>query len=207
MKFKFSNRERWLVTVAPTLAILAVYGFFVMDGLYAEAQKQQKRVAELARPVTAVAPSASVATSKKALEDAKKTLAERQTQVAQLETFVASTKGGVAASDDHDAVHVIEKVEAVFARNKLTPLISEAVADGANTTSNALVAKLTGDIKTGHASGRVWHCIFDDVTPNFDRAFKELAREVPAVVPLSLNLVYNPDNDGETRLLELWLLY
>jgi hypothetical protein len=32
-------------------------------------------------------------------------------------------------------------------------------------------------------------------------------REAPSVVPLTMNLVYNPENNGQTRLLELWLLY
>jgi hypothetical protein len=210
MTQKISHRERWILAILPTLAILGLYCFFVVDGLNAELEKQQQRESALIAPIKPSSPSTSLATAKRALEDARNKLAECEAQVAQLEAFVAAApKSGTAWPNDRDAVHVIEKVETILARNNLTPLVSEAVGDGAAGTANSLIAALTAgnDPRSAHASARVWHYILDDVTPHFERALKELTREVPAVVPLSMNLVYNPDNDGETRLLELWLLY
>ena len=216
-KQKITGRERWIMAVAPALLVIGVYVLFFVGDLYAELEKTQKRVAAANVPLSPAAPSATLAKAKSAQADVKRSITEREARVAQLEATIATLpKNGIVVDDNTNPVHLIEQMEAVFARNGITPQISEATGGGAgesqtgNQAPAALVSILAPKIgadPNNQKGGRVWHCIFNDLTPRFERALKELEQKVPAVVPLSLNLVYNPDNDGETRLLELWLLY
>ena len=208
---KISDRERWIIAVGPALLLVGAYFTFYSDNLTAELDKVNKRAAAAAIPLPAAAPSATLAKAKSTLEAIKNEIADNEGRVAALEVRSRATPKTVSAFiDDRDPAHIIEEVEAVFARNGITPLVSEGANEGASAgqVPGALVSALTPKLdNASKAPPRVWHCIFDDVTPRFDKAFKELAEKAPAIVPLSMNYVYNPDNDGETRLLELWLVY
>ena len=213
LNLKITGRERWALALAPAVAIVGIYLFGFHDSLSAELVKQQKRVQTAQTPLPPPPPSATLAKAKSALEDAKREIAEKGKHVAELQESIATATQATATANDESApARIIENVEAVFSRNGITPLISEP-ADGSVTgnqppaTLVALLApKMEGD-PAGSPDSRIWHCVFDGPTAKFERAVKELAVEAPTVVPLSLNLVYNPENDGETRLLELWLVY
>jgi hypothetical protein len=210
-KRKISPREAWVLALLPSIAIIGIYLFGIVDGLTANFEKQQKRLVA-STSATPVAPgSSTLAKAKAAREAVKHEIEDRQTQLAQLEAKTAALPrpGG----DRHESASVIERVETIFRRNGITPVTSEPADDGAPAANaptallDVLSPKLTADQANARREARVWHCIFDDKTPRFQRALADLTRETPTVLPLSLNLVYNPANFGETRLLELWLLY
>ena len=230
--FKISARERWMVAALPALLIFGAYYLKFMGDVTAELEKQQNRVLLADKPLPPVAPSQTLGAAKKALDEAKQAVTGHETHIEQLEAKIAALKNGgsdaapaasAAAADERDAARLIERVEAVFARNGLTPLVSEGNDNDADARGPvALMSMLTGapSIASGTGlagsfrvnpsnpnSARVWHFIFDDKTPRFARAIKDLGRDAPMVVPLSLNFAYNPANDGVTRLLELWILY
>jgi hypothetical protein len=212
LNYKISGRERWVIAFAPTVLIVGTYLMGYVDSLSAALEKAQKRATAAMAPLPPPTPSATLLQARTARDAAKKDIATRQAHIDQLEDQLATLSQNAATlADDRDAARVIERVEAIFARNGITPLISEAAGEGGNTDRmpSALLAVLAPKIDaSGNQKGpRVWHCIFNDLTPNFERSLREVTNEIPSVLPLSFNLVYNPANDGETRLLELWLLY
>ena len=210
-KLKFTGREKWLLALGPAVLVIGVYLLFFLSTLTAEVDKQRQRMVAAAGPLPPPATKPSVVTARKALDDTKKGITDRETHIAQLEARLAAPSH--EAGDALDAARVIEQIGAVFARNGITPLVSEPAGESQarNQPPAALVALLAGEpsVETsgGQKSERVWHCIFDDQLPKFSRALNEMKDSAPGVIPLSMNLVYNPDNDGETRLLELWLAY
>ena len=209
---KISARERWILAVAPAAIILAVYLFGFVDGLSAELAKAEKRADAAMAPAPPSLGPSSLEKVKMTRDAAKRDLKERQDQIAQLEAKIASLPK--TGADYRPSASVIEQVESVFSHNGLMPITSESADDGetALNVPTAILDVLAPKINPnepagGHRQGRVWHYIFDSKTPRFQSAVKELVEKVPSVVPLSMNLVYNPGNLGETRLLELWLLY
>lgn len=210
-KRKISPREAWVLALLPSVAIIGIYLYGVVDGLTAGLEKQQKRVVATTSAAPVVAGSSTLARAKATRDAVKHDIADRETQIAHLDSQIAALpKPG---ADRHQSASVIERVETIFARNGITPVTSEPADEGAAATNapaallDVLSPKSTTEQPGGRREARVWHCIFDDRTPRFQRALAELTRETPTVLPLSLNLVYNPANFGETRLLELWLLY
>jgi len=209
---KISGRERWLLAFAPSVAIVAIYLYGFSDNLAGELARQEKRIAAAKVPLPPPPPAAALTKAKANLEETNKGIADKEHHIASLRDAIAAA-AKTASSDQEDSApaRVIEKVEAVFARNGITPIVSEPASQNpsGNQPPAALVALLApkpGDAAI-HADPRVWHCIFEGSTSRFERAVKALREETPKVVPLSLNLVYNPADDGETRLLELWLVY
>ena len=216
MKLKFSARERWVLAALPAVLIFGGYFYGYVDRLTANVEDEQKRVDAAAVPLPPAPPPASLGQAKKSLEDAKHNLADRDAHIRELETRLAAQGRINLTSEDLDAVRVIQRVEAAFTRNGVTPLISEAASESqsVNQAPAPLLAVLSAKGDSGAASApkeqalpRVWHCIFDNSTPNFHRALLDLSTVAPSVVPLSMNLVYNPENSGESRLLEVWFLY
>jgi hypothetical protein len=211
-KWKPSSRERWVIALAPALVIGSYYFYSEAPDLAAQAAKQQKRVIAAQQPIPTPPPPPSLAKAQATLDLLKQQLADKQEKIAslqdrQLKLAIAKQK----AAAKRDPAHLIEKMEAVFARNGITPLISEASAEGS--TGNAPPAPLMDVLappKTQDEDSdppRVWHYVFNDVTPRFQQSLDDLRQSLPQVVPLSFNLVYNPQDSGQTRLLELWVLY
>lgn len=210
-KVKISGRERWVLAFAPTVLILAAYFFGIQPDLVANLDKEQKRIDAASTPVQAPTASSTLAKAKMARDAAQRDIADRETKIAQLEVQIASFKK--VGVDEGEQARVIEQVEAAFFRNGITSVTSEQ-ADHGDAAVNApavlldvLAPRAGKDPAGARREGRVWHFIFDDHTPRFQHAMKDLAEQAPSVVPLSFNLVYNPANQGESRLLELWLLY
>ena len=211
-KWKPSSREKWVMALAPALAIGSWYFYFEAPDLDAQAVKQQQRVEAANQPLPAPPPPPSLAKAQATLDQLKKDQADKQDKIAalqdrQLELAIAKAK----AAAKRDPAHLIEKMESVFAKDGITPLISEASGEG--TTGNSPPAPLLDVLappKTNEDDSdppRVWHYVFDDVTPHFQQALNDLSDNLPQVIPLSFNLVYNPQDSGQTRLLELWVLY
>jgi len=209
-KFKTSHRERWLLALAPAVAIGAIYLYGYEGKLAADLTAAKKRLAAAETPLAPPGPSQALVKAKASLEDAKHALADEQAKVDQLQARLADLSTGTGDSTDPDgAAHTMGRVEAVFARNGITPLVSENAGNAASGAPAALLAVLSPKPQAGgvNRTPRVWHYVFDDLTVHFQHALADLTRDVPGVVPLSLNFVYNPKNDGQTRELELWLLY
>jgi hypothetical protein len=206
-KFKVTNRERWVIAFAPSLLILGVYLFGMYDGITGALEKERKHLASVSGPMPKPGDSPALARAKADHDDVKKNIAERQDRIAELDSLLAAAKS--TAQEDRDAAQLIQRVESIFADNNITPLISEPAddADAASAAPVVILDTLAPKGPTGARDGRVWHCVFDDQPQHFEVALKHIQQELPGVVPLSLNLVYNPTNFGETRLLELWLLY
>jgi len=212
--YKVSNRERWILTFAPALLIAVVYVYGFAGNFPAELEIQQKRLRAASIPLPPSPPSKTLLDARAALEQIKKDIADHEAHSAQMETEIAAlTKNSATLAEAHAPARLIARVEDIFNRHAMTPLVSEAIdADKAvDRQPTALLAALAPKSKPDSTSGRtgphLWHYVFNDVPPHFAQALKEVTETVPEVVPLSLNYVYNPDNDGETRLLELWLLY
>ncbi len=209
--YKISARERWAIAFAPALLILAIYFFAIADDLQAGLDKQLKRMTAANGPIAAATASSSLAKATAARDTAKRDLEERETRIAQLEAKIAAlAKPG---GDPRPSASIIQRVEAVFRRNGIAAVTSGPADDADATPSfpaallDAIDPKPTGDLANTRRDARVWHFIFDDQTSRFQAALKDLVAEIPDVVPLSMNLVYNPANSGKTRLLELWLVY
>jgi len=188
------------------------YFYFEAPDLAHQADVQQHRVDAALQPIPKPPPPPSLAKAQATLDQLKKTQSDKQEQIAKLEDRqlrLAIAKQRMA--QNRDPAHLIEAMEAVFAKNGLTPLISEASGEGS--TGNAPPPPLLDVLappKTQDEDSeppRVWHYVFDDVTPRFQQALADLLQSQPQVVPLSFNLVYNPQDSGQTRLLELWVLY
>lgn len=214
LKFKTSNRERWILALAPAFVIGTFYLYGYEARLSAELVAANKRLAAAQAPLASSGPSAALVNAKASLESAKSALSDEQVKVDQLNSRLAklvSVENG--ANDSNAAARVIGRIESVFARNGITPLISESAAEGTAGARmpGAIVAILSPKAGAGttteHKAVRIWHYVFDDLTVHFQKALADLTRDVPGVVPLSLNFVYNPRNNGETRELELWILY
>lgn len=215
MKFKFSARERWVLTIQPAVLILGVYFFFYLDSLEANVEKQEMRVTAVSAPLAPPAPPASLGIAKKALADAKLSVEEHEARVAQLEGKLAAAmqKNTAAGPVNRDPAQLIGQVEAVFARYGITLVVSESGGDSQSknqapaTLVSLFAPKVESEPAGAHQESRIWHFVFDNQTVNFDRALNDLIKSIPAVEPLSMNFAYNPDNNGESRLLELWLVY
>ncbi|MGA2497930.1 MAG: hypothetical protein ABSH20_09320 [Tepidisphaeraceae bacterium] len=226
MNYRVSTREKWILAFSPAVLMAGVYVFMIVGGLTEELGKQQKRAQAATVPLAPPAPSATLAEARKKLADIKRDIAERETRIASAETRINELESQIEAvsrssivpnvnltEDQTEAARVIERVESIFARNKINPRVSESATDGKGNVRaplalvEALFPKSNLELGGRQRVPRVWHCVFSDVTPRFERALKEVLLEAPTVVPLSMNLVYNPEDDGETRLLELWLLY
>lgn len=208
-----SGRERWMIALAPAIAIGGIYFFFIAGGLQESLENQRRRLEAAERPAAAAGPSTSFVQAKAALQQLKSDIAGREGKVNDLAVQLASARNArnTTAADDEPA-RVIERIETTFARNGVTPIISET--QGHASTGNPRIIPLLNALDPRSTSGgdldkdpRVWHYVFNDVTPRFQKALKELESDAPTVVPLSMNLVYNPETRGQTRLLELWLLY
>lgn len=213
LKFRMTARERWVLTFAPALAIIGLYFFYFSDSVNAELERQKQREAAAHIPLPPPTPSAGLTAAKKALEDLKRDIADRDARIAKYETqILALPKNGDGSIGGNAPAYLIEHVETIFERRKILPLVSEPATsqNAGNQAPAALVGLLTGkegEQDNAQKGPRIWHFIFSDQIPRFELALKDLTAQLPGVLPLSVNLVYNPDNDGETRLLELWLTY
>ncbi len=119
LKVKISARERWVVALAPALAIGFVYFFWLAGSYEADLAKAQARAAEATQPLPPPAASPTLAQAKAVLADLKRSIADREAKVVQLETKIAAApvvSGAVAAADGRDPARAIERVEAVFAK-------------------------------------------------------------------------------------------
>ena len=205
---KVTTRERWVLAALPTVAIAGIYLFGVYPGSQADLDKARQRLDAASGP--APHPVATVSSSKSVVADLKRQIAEREAQIPLLQQHLASVQETQMA-EEGDAAVVIKRVEDACERDNVTPLISEPIVDSASAAPAALVSALvvdsSSDIGDGRKGPRVWHYIFDDTTDRLQKAVKDMTSDNPTVVPLSMNLVYNPNNSGATRLLELWLLY
>jgi hypothetical protein len=211
-KRKMSTRERWVLSIAPTAAILGIYLYGFAGDLNAGLDKENQHLATVSAPLPPPAVPPALLRARAVLDETRRSVDERQVTLDQLETQVASLPKNVAAMiDDRYRAQEIEHVEAVFAHHGITPVVSEAdveVDSGDQALLAVLAPKLEADTPGAKPLPQVWHCIFDDSTPHFQQALAELSKDdAGSLVPLTLNLVYNPANNGQTRLLELWLLY
>lgn len=214
LKLKISNRERWMFALSPALLIGGIYVMGYMDGLTKDLKTAQDRLAAAQTPIAPPGPSPTLAKAKTTLEETTRSISDHKAKIEKIEADINDLNiAATIVAEDHEPARIIERVEEVFARNGITPLVSETASEGnaASKVPSALLTILSP--KTGGRgapngkSARVWHYIFDDETPHFANALRELTSDVPSAVPLSLNFVYNPRNYGETRQLELWLLY
>jgi len=213
-KLKISNRERWVFALSPALLIGGIYVMGYMDNLTKAVKTAQDRLTAAQAPIKPPGPSPTLVKAKATLEETKRSISDHQAKIEKLEGDLSDlANAGSFVADDHEPARIIERVEEVFAGFGITPLVSETASEGnaASKVPSALLAVLTpkADGK-GSADGkttRIWHYIFDDETPHFASALRQLTDDVPSAVPLSVNFVYNPRNYGETRQLELWLLY
>jgi hypothetical protein len=213
-KFKISARERWFVAFAPCVAIGGFYLLAMVGNLTTQLQTAQDRARVAFAPVQQDSVSPALTKAKAGYETVRRSIDDHNAAIAQMEQQLdATNKTIAAAANDNDAAEVIGRVEAIFARNGIKPLISEAAdADrGTHGVPTALVDALSPktefDTEVGVKGRHVWHLIFDDQMQQFEQALQQVTQDDSAVVPLSLNLVYNPQDDGQSRLLELWLLY
>ncbi|MGA3066881.1 MAG: hypothetical protein ABSF29_08555 [Tepidisphaeraceae bacterium] len=207
-KRKITGRERWVLTVLPTVAILGIYLFWIYPGYSADLDKARQRLQAASGPAPRiVAPPSS---AKAEVADLKRQITDRQTQIPRVRQRLASIHE-TQLKEEGDAARVIQKVEEACAGDGVTPLISEPIMDSASKGPDALISAMvldsSSDIGDSRKGLRVWHYIFDDSIDKLQKAVQDMTTDNPTVVPLSLNLVYNPKNSGQTRLLELWLLY
>jgi len=205
---KITARERWVLAFLPTVAISGIYLYGIYPGYAADLATAQQHLAAASGPPPKVAPAPSAAKTKVA--DLKKKIADDQIEIPKIQAHLDSLRQA-QLGEQADAAGVIQSVESDFAADQVTPLLSEPIIDsaskGPDALLSALVADTTSDIGDGRQGPRVWHYIFDDTTQNLQKAVNDMTASNPTVVPLSMNLVYNPENSGATRLLELWLLY
>lgn len=214
MKFnrKISTRERWVLTFAPTVALAAIYFYGFAGDFSASFEKEKKHLADVSARLPPPATPPALVKARAALDDTRRSIVDRQNTMNEVQAHIATLPKSVAAIlDDRNRARVIERVESIFARNGIIPMISESAGEG-SAPEQALLAVLSPKIDSDSSNGKplpkVWHCIFDDTTPRFSRALAAVCREAPpTVVPLTLNLVYNPGDNGQSRLLEFWLLY
>lgn len=212
MKRKFSVRERWVLTFAPAVTLVTLYIYCFAGDYSANFEKEKKHLADVSKPLPPPPPPPALTRARTALSDAKRSVADRQNAINQVQAHIAMLPKSIAAIlDDRGRARTIEGIESIFARNGITPVISESAGEG-DAAEQALLAvlspKLDQETSNGKPLPKVWHYIFADTTPRFSRALAGVCRDAPpSVVPLTLNYVYNPDDDGQTRLLELWILY
>jgi hypothetical protein len=213
-KRKITTRERWALAVLPTVAIAGIYFFSVMPASTADLDKARKRLLAASGPAPRLAPT--VSTAKTTVADLKRRITDDLTQIPQLQQKLAFLHQTQLDEEGGDAAGVIQRVEESFARGlnpPVTPLISEPIVDssakGPQALVSALVVDSASDIGDGRQGPRVWHYVFDDTAERLQRAVQNMIedKDNSTVVPLSMNFVYNPENGGQTRLLELWLLY
>lgn len=206
-----SARERWILALVPAVAIVAIYLFGFLNGLSAELSKAEKRADAALTPVTAPKGPTALDKARGARDAARRDVKDRQDQITQLDAQIAALPKNTI--DYHPSASLIEQVEGVFSHNGLTPIVSESADDGAAAASapaailDLLAPRQNPTDPAAHRQGRIWHYVFEDKTPRFQKAVKELVEKIPSVIPVSMNLVYNPADLGQTRLLELWLLY
>jgi len=212
LKMKFSGREGWVLTFAPTILILGVYLLLIKGGLTDALVKEQNRVAmaqaTLDKPAPS-GPSPALIKAKSDRADRNRQIAEQSATIDRLHQQIDALTTQVAVKrNDRRAAAAIEQIQAIFAQNGITPARSEP-ADMQHAPQELISVLQPPDTSAGGApSGpRVWHLIIDGQLAQFQKALDQLTREAPTVVPLSLNIVYNRDDDGQSRLLELWLLY
>lgn len=212
MKRKFSIRERWVLTFAPAVALGGLYMYCFAGDYSANLEKERKHLAQVSKPLPPPPPPPALTKARADLAEAKRLVVERQNTINQVQAHIATLPKSIAAIlDDRGRARAIEGIESIFARNGITPVISESAGEG-DAAEQALLAvlspKLDQDGSNGKPLPKVWHYIFDDKTARYSRALAALCRDAPpSVVPMTMNFVYNPDDDGQTRLLELWVLY
>jgi hypothetical protein len=206
-KIKITNRERWIIALAPSILIGTIYLYGFYGGLEAALEKQQKRVAAASILPKPAGISPMLAKAKADQDEVNRNINDRQARLGELDAQIAAAQKD--PSEDKDAAQLIQRVEAIFAHSGITPLVSEPADEGdaATNAPTAILDVLAPKTSSGHRDGRIWHCVFDDHPAHFEAALKQVEQDLPAVVPISMNLVYNPTNFGETHLLELWLLY
>lgn len=212
MKRKISTRERWVLSFAPAVALGALYVYCFAGDYSANLEKEKKHLVEVSKPLPPPPPPPALTRARAALIDAKRAVTERQNTINQVQAHIATLPKSIAAIlDDRGRARAIEGIESILARNGITPVISESAGEG-DAAEQALLAVLSPKIDQEGSNGKplpkVWHYIFDDTPARFSGALTAVCRDAPpSVVPLTLNFVYNPDDDGRTRLLELWILY
>jgi hypothetical protein len=209
-KVKITSRERWVVAVAPTLIILGVYFVYIVGGLNDELSKQQDRVAkatDVLKTPAPTGPSPALVKAKGDLADKLRQIDDQNATLQKLGQQKETVAKQVAVKqNDRHAAAAIEQIQAIFAKNHITPALSEP-ADPQHVPQDLVSALTPPQSAGGGPSGpRIWHLVIDGQLSQFRSALDELVAETTAV-PLSLNIVYNPDDDGQSRLLELWLLY
>jgi hypothetical protein len=211
IKMKITARERWVLTLAPAFLILGAYGVYIQGGLSDALVKEQARVAKAAAVLATPAPTGPSPTLIKAqgdLADKTRQIAGQNATLEKLQQQKDSLAKQVAVKqNDRHAAAAIEQIQAIFAKNGITPALSEP-ANGQGVPQDLVSALAPPDAAPGGVPGgpRIWHLVIDGQLPQFQKALGELVAETQTV-PLSLNIVYNPDDDGQSRLLELWLLY
>jgi hypothetical protein len=212
LKMKISGRERWVLTFAPTILILGVYLLLIEGGLADALAKEQHRAvvaqAVLAKPPP-TGPSPALLKAKTDLADKSRQITEQSASIDRLHQQIDALTTQVAVKrNDRHAAAAIEQIQAIFAQNRITPARSEP-ADPQHEPQELVSVLAPKDTSAGGAPSepRVWHLVIDGQLIQFQKALDQLTREAPTVVPLSLNIVYNPDDNGDSRLLELWLLY
>jgi hypothetical protein len=199
------------LTLAPAFLILGAYGVYIQGGLSDALVKEQARVAKAAAVLATPAPTGPSPTLIKAqgdLADKTRQIAGQNATLEKLQQQKDSLAKQVAVKqNDRHAAAAIEQIQAIFAKNGITPALSEP-ANGQGVPQDLVSALAPPDAAPGGVPGgpRIWHLVIDGQLPQFQKALGELVAETQTV-PLSLNIVYNPDDDGQSRLLELWLLY
>jgi hypothetical protein len=227
-----SARDRWLISLLPATLVAGGYYAVFQGGLDEALSRETDRLAAArsAPPPKADGLPPSLTKARAALVKSRADAAAREAAVAQLRADVArfrataETATATARGSD-DGAAVIEKVETIFARHGLFPLTGGDAAEagegglrgvapilGALQPRNAVESALNAEgVSPATAAvpvaSRVWRLVFDGPQGRFRDALRDLVAEVPSAVPLAVNLVYNPDTDGQSRLLELWLLY
>lgn len=212
MKRKFSIRERWVLTFAPAVALGAFYLYGFAGDYAANLEKERKHLAEVSKPLPPPPTPPVLTKARAALIEVKHSVGERQATINQVQAHIATMPKSIAAMlDDRGRAQTIQSIESILARSGITPVVSELAGEG-DAAEQALLSVLSPKLEQDGSGGKplpkVWHYIFADTTPHFSRALDVVCRDAPSsVVPLTMNFVYNPDDDGQTRLLELWILY
>jgi hypothetical protein len=211
---KISMRERRMLAFAPAVLIGGIYLLWIEGSLATELQKQQSRAAAAFAPAQQSSQSPALAKAKKDYANVCSGIDQRTVEIAQLQKRADDVENSIYDnSGGGDAAQLIGSVERVFALQGIKPVISEEAdyGNGARNVPQSLVDKLyvktEFDNRNSLRRPHLWHLIFDDQIENFEIALQNVTEQIPSVVPLSMNLVYNPEDDGQSRLLELWILY